>query len=144
MIMIVVICFLLRPFPAAFSPSPQAQKCSFLSMRPRLLASSDPSPSASQRMGPSWRRSSPSWRQLMPGSGSPPVRPRLARLETDLCSSSPNSIKPGLQVAPFPECARGGAGARTLVLPQPWVVTLTPSICRHFPVYRVLLRCSLI
>lgn len=100
MVMIVIICFLLRPFPAAFSPSPQVQKCSFSSTRPRLLASSDPSLSASRRMGPSWRRSSPSWPQPTPASGGSPVRTHLARLETDLCSNCPNSIKSGPQVVP--------------------------------------------
>ena len=139
---------LLRPFPAAvFSPPPpQAQKYSFWSTKPQLLASSSPFLSASQRMGPSWRRSSPSWPQPMPASGSAPVKPLLARLEPDLCGPSPHSIKPALQVALFVcvcVCFRGwgGAGAWTLVLPQLRVVTLSPSICQHFPAYQVLPLC---
>nr|XP_030689336.1 dipeptidyl peptidase 3 isoform X3 [Globicephala melas] len=85
----------------------QAQKYSFLSMRPQLLASSDPSLSASQRMGPSWRRSSPSWPQLMPGSGSAPVKPHLARLEADLHGPSPTPLNQGCKWPPFCPCLRG-------------------------------------
>lgn len=133
---------LLRPFSAAvLSPSlPQAQKCSFLSMKPQLLVSSDPSPSASQRMGPSWRRFSPSWPQPMPSSGRARVRPHLARRKADLYSPSPLHQTKAAS-GPYFMCAsgaKGGAGAQALVLPQLRVVTLTPSICQHFPLYQLL------